>query len=373
MKKLLSLVLAAALLLTLAACGKPYVPVPNPPLVLGEKYLADLDYEQALLQFDQAIEIDPKNPRNYLGKVDALLHLDRQDEALNILEAGTKNVPKEQREDLQTVQADVKASAEDGFVGIARIYENLGWKEIALSLLRRAAAEFPTMQKVVDALNLLAGAIVDDATTIGSTIRFGNYDWIVLDIQEPYALILAKDVIEQRAYDGCEAFSSKNEWQLWFEGNASEEYKTGWEPHALSAHGAVTWESCTLRKYLNEEFYNQFTQAEKNRINLSELKNSDNIRLYGQALPPGHIHDDLQEWHTYGGNDTSDYIFLLSLAEAEEYLSLLAGASSWWWLRSPGDLQYKVAHVYPDGSLVHWGCIDDVIGSVRPAMYIRLV
>jgi len=116
----------------------------------------------------------------------------------------------------------------------------------------------------------------------------------------------------------------------------------------------VTWETCTLRKYLNNEFYNQFGSEEKDRIRLTSLVNSDN-----------------QEWHTFGGNNTSDYIFLLSLAEAEKYQSLLTGAN-WWWLRSPGDRQYKVAHIYPDGEIVHWACIDDVIGSVRPAMYIRL-
>ena len=68
MKKLLSIALVVILLLTLFACGKAYVPVPNPPLALGEKYLFDLDYEQAILQFDQAIQIDPKNPRPWVGK-----------------------------------------------------------------------------------------------------------------------------------------------------------------------------------------------------------------------------------------------------------------------------------------------------------------
>ena len=66
MKKLTALLLFLPMLLALSACGKAYVPLPNPPLVLGEKYLLDLDYEQAILQFDQAIRIDPKNPRPYV-------------------------------------------------------------------------------------------------------------------------------------------------------------------------------------------------------------------------------------------------------------------------------------------------------------------
>ena len=105
MKRLLSLALAAVLPLALFACGKAPTAV-NPPLVLGEKYLSDLDYEQALLQFDQAIVIDPKNPRVYLGKADALLHLDRHSEAVQTLSAGAKAVERDQRVILQEAQAE---------------------------------------------------------------------------------------------------------------------------------------------------------------------------------------------------------------------------------------------------------------------------
>ena len=69
MKKLTSLAPALALLLALFACGKAAVAVPNAPLILGEKYLLDLDYDQAILQFEQAIVIEPKNPRPYVGQM----------------------------------------------------------------------------------------------------------------------------------------------------------------------------------------------------------------------------------------------------------------------------------------------------------------
>lgn len=68
MKKPISLLLIITLLLAMAACGRP-APAVNPPLILAEKYLLDLDYEQALLQFEQAIEIEPKNPRGYVGQM----------------------------------------------------------------------------------------------------------------------------------------------------------------------------------------------------------------------------------------------------------------------------------------------------------------
>ena len=124
MKKLLSLTLIAALLLGLAACGTPAA-IPNPPLVLGEKYLTDLDYEQALLQFDQAITIEPKNPRGYLGKADALLHLGRSADAMQALGDGAKAT---RSQPLREAQAAIVVSPVEGYIGIATAYEQLGWR-----------------------------------------------------------------------------------------------------------------------------------------------------------------------------------------------------------------------------------------------------
>ncbi len=42
-------------------------PSPAELLSLGEKYLSELDYEQALVQFLKVIEIEPMNERAYLG------------------------------------------------------------------------------------------------------------------------------------------------------------------------------------------------------------------------------------------------------------------------------------------------------------------
>jgi len=158
MKKQLSLILAAALLLTFVACGKSTVPIPNAPFVLGEKYLADLDYEQALLQFDQALVIDPKNPRVYLGKADALLHLSRKEEAVQALSAGAKATSGETRQALSTAQAEVEKSIVDGYIAISSAYETLGWREIALALLQRVCGELPEEGRLREALERLTEA-----------------------------------------------------------------------------------------------------------------------------------------------------------------------------------------------------------------------
>jgi len=156
MKKLLSFTLAAALLLSLAACGKPAPPAVNPPLVLGEKYLSDLDYEQALLQFDQAITIEPKNARGYLGKADALLHLSRQAEAASALDTGTKATGGEARAALYEAKIEVEKSAVDGYIGLSSAYEKLGWREVALALLQRVCGELPEESRLREALSVLA-------------------------------------------------------------------------------------------------------------------------------------------------------------------------------------------------------------------------
>ncbi|MCR4584939.1 MAG: DUF6273 domain-containing protein [Lachnospiraceae bacterium] len=66
---------------------------------------------------------------------------------------------------------------------------------------------------------------------------------------------------------------------------------------------AVTWENCSLRSWLNNEFMNKaFTEREQARINNTKLKNEDNPYFEYE-----------------GGNDTSDRVFLLSLDEVEAY------------------------------------------------------
>jgi len=137
----------------------------------------------------------------------------------------------------------------------------------------------------------------------------------------------------------------------------------------------VTWEACTLRKWLNGEFYNTaFTKEEKTRIQLTELKNEDN-----------------PEYQTPGGNDTKDKVFLLSIDEVQKYLTdyesvatptpyavkqgvYESGAGKcWWWLRSPGDYSDYAAGVRSAGGINDFGNrVDDDFFAVCPALWIDL-
>ena len=65
---------------------------------------------------------------------------------------------------------------------------------------------------------------------------------------------------------------------------------------------AVTWENCTLRAWLNGEFYDTaFTDEEKEAVRTTLVDNSA-----AQCNPA---------WKTTGGNDTEDKVYLLSWSE----------------------------------------------------------
>ncbi len=57
-------------------------------LKLGNRYLEEMDYEQAVVAFTKTIEIDPSNVDAYLGASMAYAALENYQEALNILESG---------------------------------------------------------------------------------------------------------------------------------------------------------------------------------------------------------------------------------------------------------------------------------------------
>ncbi len=60
----------------------------NRHLDLAHKYLEEMNYERAVVEFDKVIEIEPMNVDAYLGKAKAYVGLDNYDMAIETLEAG---------------------------------------------------------------------------------------------------------------------------------------------------------------------------------------------------------------------------------------------------------------------------------------------
>jgi len=223
--------------------------------------------------------------------------------------------------------------------------------------IKRAIAKLPSyLQSSPEAISLMndfaeaLGWVVQPK--IGSIMPFGRYDWRVLDVQNGRALLLTDKVIEKRTYH-----------------------------HVLKD---VTWEKCGLRSYLNGEFYNSFGQ-EKSRIAETRLTNKNN------------------PWHPNipGGNDTNDWIFLLSLDEVCGGIPYFGDSSSglknqsnsiWdennskrianddsgeacrWYLRSPGTRIQgcNVAYVGDAGNVYVNGTYARLACGVRPALWVNL-
>lgn len=102
---------------------------------------------------------------------------------------------------------------------------------------------------------------------------------------------------------------------------------------------AVTWEKCSLRKWLNSDFLtDNFSEAERKRILTVDVKNDDN-----------------SEYGTSGGNDTQDKVFLLSSSEVRQYHDILSSIRMNLWLRTPGNKPDTVAFMSSTTTVMDYG------------------
>ena len=199
----------------------------------------------------------------------------------------------------------------------------------------------------------------------GDVIIFGTYEqdnnegdgsepieWIVLTADDDnHALVISKYGLD------CRPYNLKN------------------------AH--VTWKTCTLRAWLNQDFYAvAFGEAEQKAILAKDVDNS--LRQGNSA------------WGISGGENTSDNVFLLSYQEAETYLpdaqnrmciptdyAIAHNAytksseteepqtNCWWWLRSPGSSSTRASRVGTNGSRAEDDVTQETV-CVRPALWIDL-
>lgn len=206
--------------------------------------------------------------------------------------------------------------------------------------------------------------------TVGNYVTFGEYPQTTAgeDMTPIGWLVLARD--------GNKALLISRYWL------DAQPYNTD--------HTSVTWETCTLRTWLNVTFYNKaFSSDEQAAILTTSVDNGKN--------------QGYSKWSTSGGNNTEDKVFLLSYAEANKYFGVtydnISNTKSrvaptayaiahgtwtsssnktadgtdagWWWLRSPGNYQDFAAVVDTDGSLRNI-TVNYVSGSVCPALWVNI-
>lgn len=196
---------------------------------------------------------------------------------------------------------------------------------------------------------------------VGDYITFGSYEqdnntyngkepieWLVLDVVDGQILVISKFALDAMAFD------------------------------SESDCSATTWEICTLRKWLNDDFINEsFSIVEQGMIPTVTVPGDDNLMYNVDA-----------------GNDTQDKIFVLSYSEVEKYFdsdnarcckptdyAISQGSNvspeyfqgnCWWWLRTPGDVQEKASRVNWDGFISNGDLAMRDSGAIRPAMWITV-
>ena len=204
---------------------------------------------------------------------------------------------------------------------------------------------------------------------VGDYVTYGRYsqtaighdqtpiEWIVLDVQGDKMLLLSRYGLDTKSF--CENYRN-------------------------------VWESCTLRTWLNGKFLNRaFSEVEQKAILTTNVNNGKEQGYDG--------------WNKSGGNDPKDKVFLLSYAEANQYLGVTyddknntrsrvapteyaikngawtntesktadGKASGIWWLRSPGSGQNNAAGVSAEGAPIRINT-SSVNYVVRPAIRIDI-
>lgn len=97
MKRICNWLLTLALVLGLCACGQNTEAQWQDQYDLGVRYLSEGNYEEAIIAFTAAIEIDPLAPDGYLKLAETYVALGDSEQAAQILYSGWKNCPADQR------------------------------------------------------------------------------------------------------------------------------------------------------------------------------------------------------------------------------------------------------------------------------------
>ena len=195
---------------------------------------------------------------------------------------------------------------------------------------------------------------------IGDYIEFGAYEqdndlsngkepieWLVLDTKEGKALLISRYALDRQRYN-------------------------------TKGDDSVTWETSTLRQWLNSTFLNAaFDSGEQKKILMTTVTADKN-----------------PDYNTNPGYDTQDQVFLLSIPEAKQYFSTKEkrickgtkycneqgitrfnddNSNCQWWLRSPGGRLSLAADVFSSGTVGTGGSAFNYgNNAVRPTLWINL-
>ena len=209
--------------------------------------------------------------------------------------------------------------------------------ELGKKLIQR----FDYFQNIKEQQYIIFGAYEQDNKTSNGK---EDIEWLVLEVKDGKALVISKYALDHKPYNTSET--------------------------------DVTWETCTLRKWLNNDFINAAFSAEEKAMIPTVTVSADKNPKYD----------------TNPGNATQDQVFLLSITDVNKYFSsggarqckptnfaVANGAykcdngNCSWLLRSPGHNQDIAAEVTDDGYVFVVGSsCGNALCGVRPALWIDL-
>ncbi|MCL1799147.1 MAG: DUF6273 domain-containing protein [Eggerthellaceae bacterium] len=179
-----------------------------------------------------------------------------------------------------------------------------------------------------------------------------NIGWRVLAAESGRVLVISEKIIDLRPYN--------------------------------DGYARVTWETCTLRKWLNVDFFEYLPEAMRDAVMAVKLENLGNPDVRSED-----------------SNETVDRVFLLSGDEAKDYLptyddrrasldvskEAIEGyvenqgedikalvekhGGGAWWLRSSGSSESSAAYIFNNGRVMPYGSIIIAPLGVRPALWLR--
>lgn len=189
----------------------------------------------------------------------------------------------------------------------AKSYEKLGDYKDSVALKLKVEREMLAKEK--------AGKIVD----------FGKEQWIILEKTEQSVLLAKYNAMTKTA------FHDKEE--------------------------KVTWETCSLRRYLNEDFLKKsFNTAEQQAI-VDTVLSGDTNSTYG----------------TRGSSGTTDKVYILNDTESKKYKKQLGEKRNNMRLRTPGRDLFSTAYVTSGGAILDYGFpVENKEILVRPVIRVQL-
>ena len=169
----------------------------------------------------------------------------------------------------------------------------------------------------------------DDNVYYTGNVYYFKYEplkWRVLDASK--GLVICDSVIDSQAYQNYIYYNGSS----YYNSKDCNKY-------------ASDWENSSLRKWLNEDFYNTaFTKNQQDRIintfNCTNSIWSDNIHISYDKIFPISYYDAIDSAHgfdsDYNANDSARQIKGTDYAKCQG-LDVKYNGSSWWWMRTFGD------------------------------------